>query len=137
MAGLPRTELRAICCTPAFWDAPMESTACPTICSALESLLVADSFARMPPPLPLERCGLLLPSKRNLLLLACTFEAYHALKNEIRSKFDAQISNQIDYHANWLLFARHMGAAAVERSLARTLFNPLQFESFLSSFLNT
>ena len=63
--------------------------------------------------------------------------AFHALKNEIRRKFDARNSNQIDYQANWLLFAQHMGAAAVERSLARTLFNPMQFQSFLNSFLDT
>ena len=104
---------------------------CPRIYACCR-FVCADS-----PPCPLERFGLLLPSKRNLLLLACTFEAYHALKNEIRSKFDARNIDQIDYHANWLLFARHMGAAAVERLLVRTLFNPMQFESFLDSFLNT
>jgi hypothetical protein len=94
-------------------------------------------FCAGAPPCPLERCGLLLPSKQNLHLLACTFEAYHALKNEIRCKFDAQNLNQIDYDANWFSFARHMGAAAVARSLVRTLFNPLQFESFLSSLSDT
>ena len=88
------------------------------------------------PPCPLQRLGLLLPRKQNLLLVACAFEAYHALKNDIRNRFDASNLDMIDYNSNWIFFARHFSAAAVERLLLRALFNPLQFNSFLNSFLN-
>ena len=87
------------------------------------------------PSCPLQRLGLLLPQKQNLLLVACAFDAYHALKNDIRNRFDVSNLHMIDYHSNWFFFARHFAAEAVARSLVQAHFDPLQFESFLNSFL--
>ena len=39
---------------------------------------------------PLTRCGVANPSKVSLLVVACAFSAYHALKARINSEFDAR-----------------------------------------------
>ena len=85
------------------------------------------------PPCPLSRCGLHDPRTHNLLMFACVFGAYHALKNQIRMNFGAEAVDNMDYEANWIFFARHLHAEAVERSLVRSLFNPSQFAVFLNS----
>ena len=83
------------------------------------------------PSCPLERCGLKNPSKQNLLMSACAFGAYHALKNKIRSRIHADPLD-IDYRANWTFFAQSFMAEAVERSLVRTLFSSSEFDDFLN-----
>ncbi len=83
------------------------------------------------PACPLERCGLKNPSKQNLLMSACAFGAYHALKNKIKSRIDANPLDT-DYSANWIFFAQSFSAEAVERSLVRKLFDPSAFTSFLN-----
>jgi hypothetical protein len=83
------------------------------------------------PSCPLERCGLKNPSKQNLLMTACAFGAYHALKNKIRFVNNAN-SSDIDYRANWTFFAQSFMDEAVERSLVRTLFSPSEFDDFLN-----
>jgi len=83
------------------------------------------------PSCPLERCGLKNPSKLNLLMSACAFGAYHALKNKIRSRVYADPFD-IDYRANWTFFAQSFLAEAVERSLVRKLFSSSEFNEFLN-----
>jgi len=84
------------------------------------------------PSCPLERCGLKNPSKQNLLMTACAFGAYHALKNKICSRIHADPFD-IDYRANWTFFAQSFMAEAVERSLVRTLFSSSEFDDSLTA----
>ncbi len=75
------------------------------------------------------------PSKGTHLIAACTFTAYHALKASIRNLHDGQhaAGQQSEASTNWLLFAQHFSAEAVESRLSTTLFNPVAFNSFLNS----
>ena len=78
---------------------------------------------------PLERIGILHTTKESLMTCACIFSGHHGLKAHIRTLGpDADM----DYPANWCLFAQHVNAEAVECGLCNTLFSPSQFNSFLN-----
>ena len=82
---------------------------------------------------PLIRCGLCMPTRVSLLITACTFSAYHALKAKINSKFDARLPEDVDMIPYWVFFAQSFAAEAVAFGLSRQHFDP---HSFLSRFLD-
>jgi hypothetical protein len=59
---------------------------------------------------------------------ACIFSGYHGLKAHIRTLGP---DVDMDYPANWCLFAQHVNAEAVECGLCNSLFSPSRFNSFL------
>ena len=63
---------------------------------------------------PLVRCGLCRPTKQNLQMCACVFSAYHALKNQVQSEFDACMPVDLDFYPYWRFFAQSLAAEAVD-----------------------
>merc|ERR1712129_481930 len=78
---------------------------------------------------PLERIGIQHTSKASLMTYGCIFSGYHGPKAHIRTLGP---DVDMDYSANWRVFAQHVNAEAVECGLCATLFSPLYFDSFLT-----
>jgi len=78
---------------------------------------------------PLERIGIQHTTKESLMTSACFFSGYHGLKAHIRTLGP---DVDMDYPANWCLFAQHVNAEAVECGLCDMLFSALCFNSCLT-----
>ena len=66
------------------------------------------------------------------------FSAYHALKADMRcflvssDTHGPMASSNLDFYRNWICFAQHFNAEAVECGLSSTLFSVASFKSFLA-----
>ena len=78
---------------------------------------------------PLERIGIQHTTKESLMTCACIFSGYHGLKAHIRTLGP---DVDMDYPANWCLFAQHVNAEAVECGLCNSPFSPSHFNRFLT-----
>ncbi len=69
---------------------------CPRIYAAC-CLLISGT-----PSDPLERCGLVNPTRNSFLLVASIFSAYHSLKHHILSRYDDGIPINLDFLQYWI-----------------------------------